>query len=74
MDVYTIGRLILPGVAVIFTGATLLMVVTLVLTMLRGVSLLRRLRQQDQETSRAAVTINVFAGEKQSRPPMQVKS
>ncbi len=72
MDVYTIGRLALPGVIAILTVSTILMVATLALTFVRGVALVRRLRPKD-EAKRTSVTINIFPRRRSAKPPMQAK-
>jgi hypothetical protein len=73
MDVYTIGRLALPGVIAILTVSTILMVATLALTFVRGLALVRRFVRPKDEAKRTSVTINIFPRRHSAKPPMQAK-
>jgi hypothetical protein len=72
MDVYTIGRHLLPVVAGILIVAGLFIPVSLVFTGVRILVLVQRLVGYRHQTKRPAVTINIFPGKQSSRPPMRV--
>ena len=72
MDVYTIGRHLLPVVAGILIVAGLFIPVTVIFTGVRILAMVQRLVGYRRQTKRPAVTINVFPGKQSSRPPMQV--
>ena len=83
MDIYTLGRLALPGVVAIMAVAAILTLFAGVFTAVKTLSSLQRFFQQMEDGRRPSVTINIDAGivdasiantgQRASKPPMQAK-
>lgn len=78
MDIYTLGRLALPGVVAIMAVAAVLTLFAGVFTAVKTLSSLQRFFQQMEDSRRPSVTINIDAriantGRRASKPPMQAK-
>ena len=71
MDIYTVGRLALPGVIAIMAIAALLTLFTGVFTTVKTLATMQRIFRQMEENRRSSVTINIITGEGTSKPPMQ---
>lgn len=78
MDIFTLGRLALPGVVAIMAVAAVLTLFAGVFTAVKTLSSLQRFFQQMEDSRRPSVTINIDArivntGRRASKPPMQAK-
>jgi len=73
MDIYTLGRLALPGVVAIMAVAAILTLFAGVFTAVKTLSSLQRFFQQMEDSRRPSVTININTGRRASKPPMQAK-
>jgi hypothetical protein len=71
MDIYTLGRLALPGVVAIMAIAALLTLFAGVFTAVKTLMSLQRFFQQMENGKRPSVTINIITGRRASKPPMQ---
>ena len=73
MDVYTIGRLALPGVIAIMAAAAILTFFAGVFTAVKTLASLQRFFQQMEDGRRPSITINILTGRQTSKPPMQAR-
>ena len=83
MDIYTLGRLALPGVVAIMVVAAVLTLFAGIFTAVKTLSSLQRFlanefARQMEDSRRPSVTINIDAriantGRRASKPPMQAK-
>ena len=73
MDIYTLGRLALPGVVAIMAVAAILTLFAGVFTAVKTLASLQRFFQQMEDGRRPSVTININTGRRTSKPPMQEK-
>ena len=78
MDIYTLGRLALPGVVAIMAVAAILTLFAGVFTAVKTLASLQRFlanefARQMEDSRRPSVTININTGRRASKPPMQAK-
>ncbi len=73
MDVYTLGKLALPGVISIMAVAAVLTLFAGVFTAVKTLVSLQRFFHLMEDSRRSSVTINVFTGRRASKPPMQAR-
>ncbi len=73
MDIYTLGKLVLPVVVGIMAVAALLTLFAGVFTAVKTLSSLQRFFHLMEDGRRSSVTININTGGRTSKPPMQAK-
>ncbi len=66
MSTYEIGRLALPVVVGVIGAAAFLMVITMVFTVVRTISMVQRLTQPGESAPRSPVTIHIHT---EKQPP-----
>ena len=71
MDMYTIGKLALPVVIGIMGVAALLTLAMGIFTTLKTLENVQRFFHHLEESQRSSLTINLIAGKRTSKPPMQ---
>jgi len=71
MDTYTLGKLALPVVIGIMGVAAVLTLAMGLFTTLKTLENVQRFFQHLEESRRSSLTINIMAGKRTSRPPMQ---
>ena len=71
MDMYTLGKLALPVVIGIMGAAALLTLAMGIFTTLKTLESVQRFFHHMEESRRSSLTINVNAGKRTSKPPMQ---
>jgi O-antigen/teichoic acid export membrane protein len=74
MDPYTIGRLALPVVIGIMAVAAILTMAMGIFTAVKTMASVQRFFQLMERNERSKVTINIFAGKRSSKPPMQARN
>jgi O-antigen/teichoic acid export membrane protein len=73
MDPYTIGRLALPVVIGIMAVAAILTMAMGIFTAVKTMASVQRFFHLMERNERSKVTINIFAGKRSSKPPMQAR-
>ena len=71
MDIYTVGRLALPGVVAIMAAAAFLTLFAGVFTAVKTLTSLQRFFKQMEDSRRHSVTININTSRRTPKPPMQ---
>lgn len=71
MELFTIGRLALPVVIGLIAVAALLMVVTMVFTTVKTITMVQRFMVHSPETGRSPVTIHIHNGKQSPMPVIQ---
>jgi len=73
MDIYTLGKFVLPVVVAIMAVAAVLTMFAGVFTAVKTMTSLQRFFRQMEDGRRSSVTINIITGKQASKPPMQAR-